>query len=66
MEDPFKYLDGIPNVTDVDCLPGPPEAGSSQVQLMDEEQESIDMRGLDLLELEQACRRKEFDKIQAH
>ena len=51
---------------EVDSLQDHPEAGSSQVQLMDEEPESIDLGGLDLLELERACRRKEFDKIQAH
>ena len=34
------------------------EAGSSQVQIMDEEPESINLEGLDLLELERACRKK--------
>ena len=33
---------------------------------MEEEPESIDLGGLDIFELEQACRRKEYDKIQEH
>ena len=51
---------------DVDCLPSQPSIESSQEQVMDEELERIDLRGLDIFELEQAFQRKEFDKIQEH
>lgn len=34
-----------------------------QPQMMDEEPESIDLGGLDILELEAACKKKEFDRI---
>lgn len=39
---------------------------SSQVQHMEEEPESVDLIGLDIFELDQACRKKEYDKIQEH
>ena len=35
----------------------------SQTSLMEEDSESLDLGELDLLGLEDACRRKEFDKI---
>lgn len=35
----------------------------SEAQHMEEEPESIDMRDLDILGLEQACKTKEYDKI---
>jgi len=37
--------------------------GSNQVQQMDEEPESIDLNGLDILELELACKKKAYDSI---
>lgn len=57
---------------DVDGLPDQllplalTSAESSQTQHMDEELESIDLRGLDFFELEQACKKKDYDKIQEH
>lgn len=39
---------------------------NSQVEHMEEEPESIDLKGLDIFGLEQACRKKEYDKIQEH
>lgn len=33
---------------------------------MDKEPESFDLGGLDILELEAACKKKEFDKIPEH
>lgn len=36
---------------------------NSQVQYMAEDPESIDMEGLDILELELACKKKDYDKI---
>ena len=38
----------------------------NQVRQMEEELESVDLTGLDIFELEQACRKKECDKIQEH
>lgn len=38
----------------------------SRMQQMDEEPESIDLGGLNILELEQACRKKDYDKIPEH
>lgn len=38
----------------------------NQVQQMEEEPESVDLTGLDIFELEQVCRKKEYDKIQEH
>jgi len=36
---------------------------NSQVQIMEEEPESIDLHGLDILELESACRKRAYDSI---
>lgn len=36
---------------------------SSGAQHMEEEPESIDIRDLDIFGLEQACKKKEYDKI---
>lgn len=36
---------------------------SSQVQQMEEELESIDLNGLDILELELACKKKAYESI---
>jgi len=41
----------------------PSIAGGSQVQQMDEEAESIDMEGLDIFQLEMACKKRDYDKI---
>lgn len=38
----------------------------NQVHKMEEEPESMDLTGLDIFELEQVCRKKEYDKIQEH
>lgn len=38
----------------------------NQPQVMDEEPERFDLGGLDILELEAACKKKEFDKIPEH
>ena len=35
----------------------------SQPQIMDEDPENFDMEGLDILELEQACKKKNYDQI---
>jgi len=35
----------------------------NEAQHMEEEPESIDIRDLDILGLEQACKKKEYDKI---
>ena len=57
---------------DVDCIPSQltnsnvPSAESSQSQHMEEEPESIDLGGLDILELEQVCRNKDYEKIPEH
>lgn len=40
-----------------------PLKGNSQVQQMEEEQESIDLNGLDILELEAACKKKAYESI---
>jgi len=37
--------------------------GNSQVQQMDEEPKSIDLNGLDILELEAACKKKAYESI---
>lgn len=47
-------------------LPQNPETSiedSDQVQIMEEEPESIDLNGLDILELELACKKKAYDTI---
>ncbi|MCY6488463.1 hypothetical protein, partial [Actinobacillus pleuropneumoniae] len=57
------------NDMEVDGIPDPPQsldistAGKSQVQQMDEEPESIDLEGLDILELELACKKKDYNNI---
>ena len=61
---PFKDPYWKPNGMDVDCIPNQPEAGSSQAQVMDEESKIIDLRGLDILELEQACRKNNLARLQ--
>lgn len=38
----------------------------NQVQHMEEEPKSVDLNGLDIFELEQTYRKKEYDKIQEH
>jgi len=38
----------------------------NQAQQMDEEPESIYLCGLDILELEQVCKKKDYDKIPEH
>ena len=46
--------------------PQNPETGtedSDQVQIMEEEPESINLTGLDILELELACKKKAYDTI---
>lgn len=68
----YKNPDWKPNEMDVDGLPSQTlhlaltSAESSQMQHMEEEPESIDLGGLDMFELEQVCRKKEYDKIQVH
>jgi len=50
-------------------LPQHPEVSiedSNQVQIMEEELESIDLNGLDILELELACKKKAYDSISEH
>jgi len=44
-------------------LPAETSAENSQPQIMDEDPENFDMEGLDLLELEQACKKKNYDQI---
>lgn len=44
-------------------LPVETSAEKSHLQIMDEDTESFDMEGLDLLELEQACKKKNYDQI---
>ena len=46
-------------------LQGPdiPTEGDNQVQQMEEEPESIDLHGLDILELEAACKKKAYESI---
>lgn len=41
-------------------------AGNNQVQQMDEEPESIDMEGLDILQLQIACKKRDYDNIPEH
>ena len=55
--------DWKPNGMDVDCIPSLNSEGNCLAQNMEVEPEIIDLMGLDILELELACKRKEFDKI---
>jgi len=43
-------------------LDTPPE-GNSQVQQVEEEPENIDLNGIDILELEAACKKKTYENI---
>ena len=51
----LKDPDCKQNGMDVDCIPSQALAERSQVKNMEEELESIDLSGLDIFELEQAC-----------
>ena len=57
---------------DINCIPIQSlqnaliSADNSHSQHMEEESESINLRGLDIFELEQACKRKDYDKILEH
>ena len=67
--EPPKDPDWKPNGMDVDCIPShsmlssllPTE--SNLPQHMEEEPESIDLKGLDIFGMQQACKRKDYDKI---
>lgn len=71
-EDARKNSDWKPNDMDVDGFPNHSlslaitSEDNSQTQQMDEEPESIDLGGLDILELKQACKKKDYDNILKH
>lgn len=65
----LKDLEGKVNEMEVDGAPNQPlslEAATvvgSQAQQMDEDLENFDMEGLDIHQLELACKKKDYDKI---
>ena len=67
-----KLLTWHPVIMDIDDPKANPKAtneenpGSSQPNFMEEDSEGLDLGELDILGLEDACRRKDFEKINPH
>ena len=67
-----KLLTWHPVIMDIDDPKANPKAtneenpGSSQLKFMEEDLEGLDLGELNILGLEDACRRKDFDKINPH